>query len=183
MKTIYLIRHAQSTGQQPDGDLTELGKKQAQDLIARLSYIAPDGAYSSPYLRALDTIRPYCDSAGLDIQTDPDLAERQLKLFDLWLPFDELIHHLRLSFENWDYKMEGGESLNDTQRRALRGLRKIAQSNFVRPIVAAHGNLIAAVLGAIDPDFGFEQWRAMKDPHLYRLSFAGNAPVLLRDLD
>ena len=183
MKTIYLIRHAQSTGQQPDGDLTELGKQQAQDLIARLSAIGPDGAYSSPYLRALDTIRPYCDSAGLDIQTDPDLAERQLKPFDLWLPFDELMHHLRLSFENWDYKMEGGESLNDTQCRALRGLRKIARSDFERPIVAAHGNLIAAVLGAIDPDFGFEQWRAMKNPHLYRLSFSDDAPVLFEDLD
>ena len=83
MKTTYLIRHAQSTGQQPDGDLTELGKKQAQDLIARLSYIGPDGAYSSPYLRALDTIRPYCASANLDIQTDPDLAEQKLKPFDL----------------------------------------------------------------------------------------------------
>ena len=81
------------------------------------------------------------------------------------------MHHLRLSFENWDYKIDGGESLNDTQRRALRGLRKIAQSNFERPIVAAHGNLIAAVLGAIDPDFGFEQWRAMKNPHLYALSY------------
>ena len=182
MKTIYLIRHAQSTGQQPDGDLTELGKQQAQDLIALLSAIGPDGAYSSPYLRALDTIRPYCDSAGLDIQTDPDLAERQLKPFDLWLPFDELMHHLRLSFENWDYKMEGGESLNNTQRRALRGLRKIARSDFERPIVAAHGNLIAAVLGAIDPNFGFEQWRAMKNPHLYRLSFSGDAPVLFEDL-
>ncbi|MGB0687348.1 MAG: histidine phosphatase family protein, partial [Paracoccaceae bacterium] len=136
MKTIYLIRHAQSTGQQPDGDLTELGKQQAQDLIARLSSIGTYGAYSSPYLRALDTIRPYCDSAGLDIQTDPDLAERQLKPFDLWLPFDELMHHLRLSFENWDYKMEGGESLNNTQRRALRGLRKIARSDFERPIDA-----------------------------------------------
>ncbi len=183
MKTIYLIRHAQSTCQQPDGDLTEIGKKQAQDLIAGLSSIGPDGAYSSPYLRALDTIRPYCDSAGLDIQTDPDLAERQLKPFDLWLPFDELMHHLRLSFENWDYKMEGGESLNDTQRRALRGLRKIARSDFERPIVAAHGNLIAAVLGAIDPDFGFEQWRVMKNPHLYRLSFSGDAPVLFEELD
>ena len=183
MKTIYLIRHAQSTGQQPDGDLTELGKQQAQDLIARLSAIGPDGAYSSPYLRALDTIRPYCDSAGLDIQTDPDLAERQLKSFDLWLPFDELMHHLRLSFENWDYKMEGGESLNDTQRRAQRGLRKIARSDFERPIVAAHGNLIAAVLGAIDPDFGFEQWRGIKNPHLYRLSFSADAPVLFEDLN
>ena len=183
MKTIYLIRHAESTGQHPDCSLTELGKKQAQDIVARLRDLSPDAAISSPYVRAIETILPFCDSAGLDIQTDPDLAERQLKPFDLWLPFDELMHHLRLSFENWDYKMEGGESLNDTQRRALRGLRKIARSDFERPIVAAHGNLIAAVLGAIDPDFGFEQWRAMKNPHLYRLSFPGDAPVLFEDLD
>jgi 2,3-bisphosphoglycerate-dependent phosphoglycerate mutase len=93
-------------------------------MAARLRDLHLDGAFSSPYKRAVETIRPYCDSAGLDIQTDPDLAERQLKSFDLWLPFDELMHHLRLSFENWDYKMKGGESLNDTQRRALRGLRK-----------------------------------------------------------
>tara|TARA_B100000780_G_scaffold132721_1_gene93065 strand:- start:5602 stop:5721 length:120 start_codon:yes stop_codon:yes gene_type:complete len=39
------------------------------------------------------------------------------------------------------------------------------------------------VLGAIDLDFGFEQWRAMKNPHLYRLSFSGDAPVLFDNLD
>ena len=79
--------------------------------------------------------------------------------------------------------MEGGESLNVTKDRALRALKKIAQSDYKRPIVAAHGNIIAAVLGAIDLDFGFEQWRAMKNPHLYRLSFSGDAPVLFDDLD
>ena len=104
-------------------------------------------------------------------------------LFDLQLPFDDLMHHLRLSFENWDYKIDGGESLNDIKRRVLRALKKIAQSDFERPIVTAHGNLIAAVLGAIDPDFEFEQWRAMKNPHLYCLLCAGDAPVLFEDLD
>ena len=93
------------------------------------------------------------------------------------------MHHLRLSFENWDYKIEGDKSLNDTKRRALRTLKKIAQSDFERPIVTAHGNLIAAVLGAIDPDFGFEQWCAMKKPHFYCLLCAGDAPVLFEDLD
>ena len=67
LKTIYLIRHAESIGQHPDGSLTELGKKEAQDMVARLRDL-------SPYVRAVETIRPYCDSAGLDIQTDPDLA-------------------------------------------------------------------------------------------------------------
>ena len=79
--------------------------------------------------------------------------------------------------------MEGGGSLNDIKRRVLRALKKIVQSDFERPIVAAHGNLIAAVLAAIDPDFEFEQWRAMKNPHLYCLLCAGDASVLFEDLD
>ena len=61
--------------------------------------------------------------------------------------------------------------------------KKIAQSDYKCPIVAAHCNIIAAVMGAIDLDFGFEQWRAMKNPHLYRLSFSGDALVLFEDLD
>ena len=143
-------------------------------MVARLRDLSPDGAISSPYVRAMETSQPYCDSAGLEFQTDLDLSERQLKPFDLRLPFDELMHNLRLSFENWDYKIDGGESLNDIKRRVLRALKKIAQSDFERPIVTAHGNLIAAVLGAIDPDFEFEQWRAMKNPHLYALSYQQN---------
>ena len=50
-------------------------------MVARLRELSPDGAISSPYVRAVETIQPYCDSAGLDIQTDLDLAERQLKPF------------------------------------------------------------------------------------------------------
>ena len=41
MKTIYLIRHAESIGQHPDGSLTELGKKEAQDMVARLRDLIP----------------------------------------------------------------------------------------------------------------------------------------------
>ncbi|MDB3929853.1 histidine phosphatase family protein [Paracoccaceae bacterium] len=48
MKTIYLIHHAESTGQHPDGVLTDLGKKQAQNMVARLRDLSPDGAISSP---------------------------------------------------------------------------------------------------------------------------------------
>ena len=56
MKTIYLIRHAESTGQQPDAALRDLGKKQAQDMVARLRELSPDGAISSPYVRAMEII-------------------------------------------------------------------------------------------------------------------------------
>ena len=42
---------------------------------------------------------------------------------------------------------------------------------------------VLGVLGAIDPDFEFEQLRAMKNPHLYCLLCAGDVPVLFEDLD
>jgi hypothetical protein len=32
--------------------------------------------------------------------------------------------------------------------------------------MATHGNLISWVLGTVDPSFGFEAWRRMKNPHI-----------------
>ena len=57
LTSIYLIRHAQSTGQQPDSELTELGKNQTQDMMVGLRDLRPDGAFSSLYRRVVETFR------------------------------------------------------------------------------------------------------------------------------
>ena len=133
-------------------------------------------------MRAFESIKPYCDGAGLEIETDSDLAERRLMPAGQWLPFDRLMHHHRLSCENWNYKLGGGEPLNDTCHREMRALKKIAKTSFDRPMVAAHGNLIASVSGAINPGVRFEDWRAMKNPHLYALYYKRGQLIGFDDL-
>jgi hypothetical protein len=43
--------------------------------------------------------------------------------------------------------------------------------------VASHGNALAIYLGTIDASFGIEQWRAMRNPDLFRVVYEGERPT------
>jgi broad specificity phosphatase PhoE len=42
--------------------------------------------------------------------------------------------------------------------------------------VASHGNIIAAMLHAMDTAFGFATWQAMPNPAMYRVTFGDGEP-------
>jgi 2,3-bisphosphoglycerate-dependent phosphoglycerate mutase len=44
-------------------------------------------------------------------------------------------------------------------------------------VAATHGNLLALVLNGFDPAFGYEFWRALSFPDIYRLAFDANGLV------
>jgi 2,3-bisphosphoglycerate-dependent phosphoglycerate mutase len=177
---ILLIRHAQSSGQHPDADLTAEGHAQAQALIPRLAALGVREIFSSPYRRAIATVAPFADQAGLTIQTIGDLRER--KLAEGWLP--DFLIHMERSFADENYRLPGGESLAETASRGLRGLTeamRLAKSPI--PALASHGNLIASILRTIDPGFGFAAWQAMRNPHLFEVEWENGKPARLRDFD
>jgi broad specificity phosphatase PhoE len=78
--------------------------------------------------------------------------------------------------------LHGGESLQDTSKRAIRALGKVADTASQRPIVATHGILISSVLGTVDPSFGFEAWQSMKNPHIYALDIEQGQVIGFADL-
>ena len=166
---LYLVRHASAASQVPDAPLTADGVQQAHSLASRLRDLAPDAAYSSPFRRALETIRPYCEGAGLGVTVREGLRERHLKDFDRHDPADEILGHLRASFADRSFRLEGGESQDDIVARAMPVLVEVAAAGHARPIVATHGNLLAALFGTVDPAFGFDEWRAIRNPHLFRV--------------
>lgn len=180
MRHLFLIRHCQSTGEQPDGDLTDKGRAQAEALVPRLKALAPDALFSSPYRRAVGTIAPYGAAAGMDIATDDRLKERLLKPVGVVMP--DWKDHIKRSFEDRGYRLAGGESLNQTAERAFGALQRIMAAGWQRPAVAAHGNLIASVLGQMDAGFGFARWQEMANPHVYRLGFEGGRFMAFEDL-
>src|SRR5699024_6472975 len=89
MKNIYLIRHCTAAGQHPDSPLTRDGLRQAVQLkdFFISQNIDCDRIISSPYLRAIDSIRPYAEQIGLPIDVDERLKERILsdRPIDDWL--------------------------------------------------------------------------------------------------
>jgi 2,3-bisphosphoglycerate-dependent phosphoglycerate mutase len=99
-------------------------------------------------------------------------------------PLDDWLDHIRRSYEDMDHVAgAGGESLRETQNRALAALTDIVGRGHRLPVVASHGNLISAILRAADPDFGFEDWRALRNPDLFELSFDGARLVGYRRIE
>ena len=170
MARLILIRHCESSGQAPDAPLTEAGVRAAAALADQLAVLAPDAVYSSPYRRARTTVQPFADRAGLTVVEDARLHERVLAAE----PLDDWLDQIRRSYDDLDHVAgAGGESLRATQTRALAALDDIVARGHRLPAVVSHGNLISSVLRASDPDFGFEAWRALRNPDLFELEFEG----------
>lgn len=177
-QSIIVIRHATSSGQAPDADLTPQGHAQARHLTNKLASLGIDSLYASPYRRAQATIAPFSQKTGLKIKTLPGLHERILAPHAL----PDWLDHIERSFDDPTYHLIGGESLNETRARAAKALAIVANSGATRPVVVSHGMLIASVLNGIDPAFGFESWRAMKNPNLYILTLKNGMPDRYRQI-
>jgi 2,3-bisphosphoglycerate-dependent phosphoglycerate mutase len=177
---LFLVRHAASTGQEPDAPLSGEGEAQAEMLTSVLTKLGVGQIFSSPYRRAFDTIAPFARSAGKDVILIDNLRER--KLANGWLP--DFLVHMEQSFHDDGYCLEGGESLRDTATRGLSAIARIARKTVgANPAAASHGNLIASVLRTIDPSFGYADWKAMRNPDIFEVTLSGDAPVAFRNVD
>jgi 2,3-bisphosphoglycerate-dependent phosphoglycerate mutase len=167
--SIILVRHAQTMGQGSQDDLTADGRRAAAQLVPRLEGLGVDAIFSSPYLRAINTVVPCATNLGQPVQIIDDLRERVLS--GAALP--DWQDHLRYSFIDRDYVLPGGESMRQTEARALTALRRISDAGHKLPVVASHGGLIASLLSGIDPHFGFDDWAALANPDLFILTMDG----------
>jgi 2,3-bisphosphoglycerate-dependent phosphoglycerate mutase len=171
---ITLIRHASSAPDDniPDAEwpLSEKGRAQAKVLAAELAPLGIARILSSPYRRAVDTVQPLADRLGLEISLVPDLRERKLTN-GLRSDWEDI---LRRAWADFSFALPGCESGLAAQARVCHVLRDAAINYHGETIaVASHGNAIGLFLNAIDPAFGFDQWRAMKNPEIFHLAWDG----------
>lgn len=120
--TLLLIRHGQTPNNVigaldtalPGAGLTELGQRQAEDLVERLHGTQLDGVLASAHDRARLTATPLVQSRGLSLTQDARFGEIQAG--DLEMATDEAAHHTYLmtafAWANGDLeaRMPGGES-------------------------------------------------------------------------
>jgi 2,3-bisphosphoglycerate-dependent phosphoglycerate mutase len=170
--TVLLIRHAESMAPGVSGfdeytrPLTAKGFRDATKLCETLSSTRIDAAYSSPYLRARQTIEPIAQVRHLSIETIDDLRERLLSPSDL----PDWRSHLKRSWEDFDYAPPGGETSRDAQARVLRVLDTIASRHRAGTVIlASHGNLIALALNAFTPHVDYAFWESIPMPAVFTL--------------
>ncbi len=82
MPRLYIVRHGQTDWNvqkivmgQKDVPLNETGRDQAQKLMEALEPLSVDAIYSSPQLRAMETIEPFAKKRGLPVMKEGALAE------------------------------------------------------------------------------------------------------------
>ena len=175
--SMLLIRHADSSPSRnsPESDwpLSDLGRRQAATLADSLAGTEIAAVASSPYLRALDTVRPLADRSGRSVAVRDDLRERKLcdSLRDDWLDL------LRKAWDDFAFALPDCESGCACQRRVRKCLADLAQEHEGLTIaVCSHGNAIGLFLNSIDPSFGFRQWAGMTTPDMFRIVWQGGRP-------
>jgi 2,3-bisphosphoglycerate-dependent phosphoglycerate mutase len=168
-----LLRHCESSGPAPDAPLTDRGFADADTLAPMLAALGIDAVYASPYARARQSIEPFAHISGLRVIIDNRLREHTMS----GLPTADWLDHTRRSLDDLDHRLEGGDSLRETQTRALAALADIAAENHTLPVVATHGMLLSSVLKHLRPEFAFEDWRSIGNPALFRIIFEDGRPV------
>lgn len=165
---LHLVRHCSASGQEPEASLTPAGERQAEQLAGRLAdeLRAVDRVriVSSPYARAVATIRPLAERLGVAVETDDRLRERALCA----APIADWRDRLRASFDDLDLCLEGGESSRAALARGLAALAD-ARAHGGLTVVVTHGNMLALLLREIDGRDGFAAWASLTTPDLYRV--------------
>ena len=165
---LFLVRHAHSHyGPDEMRALSEPGHRAAQRIADLLEDRAIATIVSSPYTRAVQTVRPLAERIGVAIQIDADLRERQLSA----APLDDFERWLEATWRDFPLAYPGGESSAAAQARVSRAIRRIVESAGDRNVVvASHGNALALFLHTIDSSVDFQFWSKMSTPDVYAVA-------------
>lgn len=175
MTQIYFVRHAEPNYRNHDDAGRELSPRGMEDRKLVTDFLLDkqiDAILSSPYRRALDTVRHFADTVRLPIEHVPDFRERRVD--SAWIPdFDDFC---RRQWADFDYRLECGESLREVQARnvaALEGVLRAHEGQCV--VIGGHGTAISVLLNHYDPGFGHAQFEEIRRlmPWIVRLDFDG----------
>lgn len=179
MKTVYLVRHASANGQPVEAPLTEQGRKQALALVDFFKHKEVDIIYSSPFKRALDTIKPLSDSKKINIVEDSRLGERILST----VSFEDWRDKLKQSFDDFDLVFEGGESHSAGMERAKFMLEDVLCSRDENILLVSHGNMTTLLMRYFNESFGYDCLMEMTNPDVFEIVVSDEKAILKRIWD
>ncbi len=186
---VYFVRHAEPNYENHDDltrELTEQGKKDALLVTEFLKDKEIRAVWSSPYHRAIDTVKNFADQAGLEIDTDYDFRER--KVGDGWLEdFDSFAEK---QWADFTFALEHGESLGTVQKRNLEALQRVLdqvkdEAGTTNVAIGTHGTALSTIVNYFDPTFGYEDFQRIVDlmPWIVEMELEGDRCVSLREYD
>ena len=157
---VYLIRHSEPTPKSnikiiSNSDSVQIaneksflsvsGEKRAEELSKLDELQNIDAVYSSNYVRALETAKYIALENNTIINVDERLNERKIgQIGDM-----EGKEFHRLQMKDFDFKLSGGESLNQTKKRIVEAMKNILMfETGNRVAVVSHSTALTCLLSA-----------------------------------
>lgn len=185
MTDVYFVRHAQSDSGVHDDRSRPLTEKGLRDRALVSGYLMDKGircVASSPYRRAVDTVAPFAERAGLAILEIEDFRERRVT--DEWI--EDFSGYAKRQWADFDYKLPGGESLREVQSRNVRALHRLIADHPDEAIaVGSHGTALSTVIHRYDPSFDYARFREIVDlmPWIVHFRFDGERCVIIEPVE
>ncbi|MBB3129410.1 2,3-bisphosphoglycerate-dependent phosphoglycerate mutase [Paenibacillus rhizosphaerae] len=170
---LYFVRHAESPyeeGRERTRGLSRQGLADALAVKDRLLGEGIDLYISSPYERAVRTIRDAADTAGKEIIIEEDLREREIGQIGA-LSFQDA---KRRVYGDAAFAFPGGESSLEARQRAVRVIRKLLEQHAgQRIVIGTHGDIMTLMLGEFDSRFDYAFWESTSMPDIYKTEWEG----------
>ena len=150
----------------------------AEQIAGRLVAVTPPvkALYVSPFRRAGLTMEPLTKRLGLPVAVADEFREKHMS--------DEPIADLGATrqkmWEDFDFRLPGGETNAEAQVRATTALKKIRSAHPDEAVaVVSHGTLMGLILNTYDPNSGYEEWLAITMPDIFGIDDpSSGAPVV-----
>jgi len=164
---LYFVRHAHSvyTPDELARPLSEKGMQDARAVAELLEHESIDLVLSSPYKRAIQTVEGV-SAAGIELIDD--FRERTLSEG----PVKDFAAAVQQVWLDEQFAWEGGESNAEARARGVEKTLELLNTHAGKNIViGTHGNLMALIISYFNPAYGFQFWRQLAMPDIYKLSF------------
>ncbi|MCL2386475.1 MAG: histidine phosphatase family protein [Defluviitaleaceae bacterium] len=184
MTTVYFVRHAEpnrTVGEDATYPLTEKGLADCALVTEFLRDKGVDVVLSSPFKRAVDTVKNFAETAGLPIDIIDDFRERKVSS-KKWI--DDFISFAHKQWDDISYKLEGGESIAETQERNIRALESVLTLYRGKTIaIGTHGTALSSMIRYYDVTYGVSDWLAMPMPYVIKMEFSETGCVGMEKID
>ena len=171
---VYFIRHARPDISIKDETrpLSLEGLKKSEELVKIFSEIKIDDIYSSPYKRAIQTIEPIANNKNIKIKIVKDFREIKISK-DNWIE-DNFNEFCKKQWNDFSYKLTGGESLLEVQKRNVKKLNRILlKRKGMTIIIGTHGIALSTIINYYDKTFDYNNFENIADimPYIIKIEF------------
>ena len=162
MTKVFFVRHAEPNYENHDDRIRELSPRGMEDRKKVTAFLADkniDIVISSPYKRAVDTVKDFADKNGMVVKIVEDFKER--KVDSGWI--EDFTSFSQKQWSDFSFKLSDGECLKEVQDRNISALNIVLEQYSGKNIVVgSHCPALSISINYYDKSFGYDDFENIR---------------------